>query len=127
MHELYIADSILKSVRSSLPCNVAPALVTQVLVQVGKLDAVIPETLKFSFDAIKKSSAMPRAELLITEIPVRCRCRNCAHEFGIDLPVFICPACGGGHVEVLRGRGITLTRIMAEDPEGESNGNTSHS
>ena len=127
MHELYVAECIVKSVNSSLPRNIAPALVTQVLVQVGKLDAVIPETLKFSFDAIKKSCGMPRAEFLITEISVRCQCRDCTHEFGIDLPVFICPACNGGPVEVLQGREITLTRIIADNPEGEPNGNTSHS
>ncbi len=127
MHELYIAECIVKSVNSSLPRNVAPTLVTQVRVQVGQLDAVVPETLKFSFDAIKQSCGMPRAELLIKEIAVRCRCRDCAHEFGIDLPVFICPACNRGDVEVLQGRGITLTRIIADEPEGETHGNTSYS
>jgi hydrogenase nickel incorporation protein HypA/HybF len=118
MHELYIANCIIESVSDSLPSDVMPSRVTQVCVQVGQLDAVVPETLKFSFDAIKQSHEMPRAELQITEIPVRCRCRHCAHEFGIELPVFICPKCGAAHVDVLRGRGITLTRIMADDPKG---------
>jgi hydrogenase nickel incorporation protein HypA/HybF len=127
MHELYIAESILRSVSASLPCNVGPELVTQVRVQVGQLDAVIPETLKFSFNAIKQSSGMPRAELHIERIAVRCRCHDCAHEFGIDLPVFICPECHRGHVEVLQGRGITLSQIIADDPEGETHGHTGHS
>ena len=127
MHEPYIAECIAKSVSASLPPDVTPASVTQVCVQVGQLDAVVPETLKFSFDAIKSSSGMPRAELQIEEIVVRCRCRDCAYEFGIELPVFICPVCNGSHVEVLQGRGIMLTRITADDAEGEAHGNTSHS
>ena len=118
MHELYIAESILASAREALPAEVLPESVRQVWLQVGKLDAVIPETLTFLFDAIKGSHGMPRAELFLEHIEVYCCCSECNHEFEIDLPMFLCPVCGGGEVEVLRGRGIKLTRINAEEPEG---------
>jgi len=127
MHELYIAESILASIREALPAEVLPESVWRVQVQVGKLDAVIPESLTFMFDAIKGSHGMPRAELLLEPIEVCCRCNECNHEFGIDLPLFICPVCSGSQVEVLRGRGITLTRIITEDPKEADNGNTCHS
>ena len=70
---------------------------------------------------------MPLAELLISEIPVKCKCLDCALEFSLDFPIFICPECGRGRVEVLQGRGIRLTKIIIEDPDGEEDGNTSHS
>lgn len=127
MHELYIAESILKSVSEALPENLPPASVRQVRVEVGQLDAVIPETLTFLFDAIKASHGMSRAELLIESIEVRCRCRQCHRQFGLDLPVFLCPDCGSGQVDVLRGRGITLRRITAQDYEGEERGDFRHS
>ncbi|NQS98070.1 MAG: hydrogenase maturation nickel metallochaperone HypA [candidate division Zixibacteria bacterium] len=118
MHELYIAESILASTRESLPAEFLPESVRQIWVQVGRLDAVVPETLIFMFDAIKSSHGMPGAELSLESIEVLCRCGECGNEFEIDLPMFICPECGGGQVEVLRGRGIKLTRINAEEPEG---------
>ncbi len=126
MHELYITECILKSVIEALPSEVSPSAVQQVRVEVGQLDAVIPDTLMFLFDAIKPSHGMPKAELLIEQIKVWCLCHGCNHEFGIDLPLFICPLCSSSQVEVLRGRGITLRHITAEDSAGDNHGNNSH-
>lgn len=117
MHELYIAESILTSARQALPAGVSPESVRQVCVQVGKLDAIIPEILAFMFDAIKGSHGMSEAELLQESIEVNCRCGECNYKFGIELPLFICPACGGSQVEVLSGRGIKLTKIYTDDSE----------
>ena len=116
MHELYIAESILNSVNRALPIDILPESVRQVWIQVGKLDAVIPENLAFIFDAVKDSHRMSEAELIQESIEVHCRCDKCNHEFGLDLPLFICPACGGGRVDVIRGRGIKLTRICTQEP-----------
>lgn len=124
MHELFIAESILTFTRKALPAKIRPASVQQVQVQVGKLDAVVPETLYFAFDAIKGSFGMTQANLSIETIEVLCRCEECRHEFGIDLPLFMCPACRGSHIKVLRGRGIKLTRIIAEKADEIDNGNT---
>ena len=126
MHELYIAQSIISSVIKSLPENVAAEAVTQVRVEAGQLDAVVSETLIFLFDAIKAESGMPQAELHVETIPVRCRCRACEHEFSLDLPVFLCPACGSGDTDLLQGRGIRLTGITANVDEDE-HGHTDHS
>ena len=126
MHELYIAQSILTSVQKSLPPEVMAEDVTQVRVECGHLDAVVPDSLIFLFDAIKGESHMPNAELIVEQIPVTCRCEECAHEFDLDLPVFVCPRCQSGKVELLRGRGIRLTGITVNDNEGEDNGNTGH-
>ena len=127
MHELYIAQSILSSVKKSLPQNVAAEAVTQVRVEVGQLDAVVNETLVFLFNAIKPGSGMPAAELVVETIPVRCRCRACGEEFTLDLPVFLCPACGSGDTEILQGRGIRLTGITADVDEEAEHGHSDHS
>lgn len=114
MHELYIAESILTSVKASLPAGVLPGAVTQVDVLVGRLDAVVPETLQFLFDAIKADKGYPRAVLHLTDESVECLCKDCSTEFQLDEPVFICPNCGSVKIQVVKGRGITLIRIEAE-------------
>ena len=119
MHELYIAESIIRTLRESLPADVTPDRVREAHVECGQLDAVIPETLQFLFDAIKAQHRLDDARLVIREIPVRCRCEACRAEFGLDLPVFICPECGGQNVQTLAGRGIRLVKINATDTEGE--------
>ena len=115
MHELYIAQSIIGSVKKSLPDEVQPSSVRQIHVACGQLDAIVPETLEFLYNAIKNEYDMPESELMIETIPVKCRCNNCSHEFSLDLPVFVCPECRSGKVEVLQGRGIRLTKIEALD------------
>lgn len=127
MHELYIAQSILSSVKKSLPEAVAAEAVTQVRVEVGQLDAVVNETLVFLFNAIKSESGMRAAELLVDTIPVRCRCRPCGEEFTLDLPIFLCPSCGSGDTEILQGRGIRLTGITADVDEEAEHGHSDHS
>ena len=115
MHELYIAQCILNSAREALPDNILPESIRKLQVQVGQLDAVDSENLIFLFEAIKSSQGMSGAELVLETVGVKCRCEVCAHEFGIDAPLFLCPKCGSGRVKVLQGRGITLTRIIAEE------------
>ncbi len=127
MHELYIAECILKSVSDSLPPGISAQTVEEVRVDVGQLDAVVPDTLQFLFDAIKGNNGMPNAALILRTVEVRCRCRDCAREFGLDLPIFICPHCNSTNVELLQGRGITLTGILVKDDSGDEDGNTGHS
>jgi len=115
MHELYIAESILALTLKSLPSGVESDSVRQVEVEVGQLDAVVGENLIFIFDAIKSSFGLQRTELTLKTVEVRCKCLDCAHQFGIEMPFFICPQCGRGRVEVLQGRGIRLIKIMTED------------
>src|SRR5512135_134077 len=98
MHELYIAECILQSARRALPHGVEPDAVEQIRVRVGQLDAVVPESLLFLFDAIKASHSMSEARLEIVEEKVRASCRRCSAEFSLDEPVFICPECGGGDI-----------------------------
>lgn len=121
MHELYIAESILNCVKDLLPANVRPSSVKRIDVRVGRLDAVVPESLNFMFDAIKAAHGMSQAGLRIRCISVRCRCGDCRREFSIELPIFICPDCGGKRVDVLRGRGITVRKIIVEDSDEKSN------
>lgn len=117
MHELYITECILRTAKKSLPAGVEPKDVERVYVKAGWLDAVVPESLRFLFDAIKASHGMPDATLFIHEEEVECRCEACEACFALTEPVFICPHCGSGNVRVLRGKGIILERITVREPQ----------
>jgi hydrogenase nickel incorporation protein HypA/HybF len=115
MHELFIADSILKSAYSALPQNIDIATVRRLNVDVGVLDAVVPDSLIFMFDAIKGEYGLPNVQLVVTPVEVVCLCRECHNEFTIDIPLFRCPQCGGTRVDVMQGRGVFLKEITTED------------
>jgi hydrogenase nickel incorporation protein HypA/HybF len=115
MHELYIAECILQTARKALSADLEPEEIEDLYVRAGRLDAVVPESLMFLFDAIKASHRMPHASLHIDEVEVRCCCERCQSEFTLDAPVFICPSCGSGDVRVLSGRGIFLERMTIHE------------
>ena len=118
MHELYLAECILRTASRSLPPAVTPHDVQRVCVRVGKLDAVVPDSLRFLFDAIKGNYSMPDAELSIEEEGVSCRC-TCGHLFEVAEPLFRCPVCGSGNVKVVSGRGLVVQSITVKDEEGD--------
>ncbi len=115
MHELYIAECILKAARKALPDDVNRANVSGIHVRVGQLDAVVPESLQFLFDAIKAQHDLPNAQLEIAAEQVQCQCNQCEARFSIAEPVFICPTCESVDVSILAGRGIVLQSITVKE------------
>lgn len=119
MHELYLARCIVSGVQRALPDGEQGQIVRDVRLRVGKLDAVVLETLTFLFNAIKADGGLPHAALLIEEENVRCVCDDCAREFEVEEPVFICPSCRSKHVTIVSGRGMTIVDITTtlEEPD----------
>jgi len=124
MHETYLAECVLRQMRDALPQGVEPMDVETVQLRVGQIDAVMPDILTEMFDVLKSNFSFPNAKLLIDVEAVWCRCKDCDAEFGLDSPVFVCPHCLGCRIQLLRGRGITLTEITVHENEYE---NTNHS
>jgi hydrogenase nickel incorporation protein HypA/HybF len=118
MHELFIAEALAKSIIGSLPENIRPTAVKRAYLQVGKLEAVVPESLIFMFNSIKAEFGLNQASLSICEIEVNCHCLDCKQQFALEAPIFICPHCGSVKIEVIQGRGIILTRIIIDHNEG---------
>jgi Zn finger protein HypA/HybF involved in hydrogenase expression len=44
-------------------------------------------------------------------------CKNCQHEWEIEIPAFICGTCGPGAVEVKTGEEFMVESIEVEDEE----------
>jgi hydrogenase nickel incorporation protein HypA/HybF len=117
VHELYLTESILKSVIQSLPPATPPGQVCSVTVEAGKLEGVEPDTLIFLFNILKSDFNLPRAQLVVNSIPVVCQCETCRLKFKIEIPLFICPTCESSKVAVIEGRGLILTDINISESE----------
>jgi hydrogenase nickel incorporation protein HypA/HybF len=118
MHEMGIAMEILKIVEDSIPADMAGARVRRVNLKIGKLSAVVPESLRFCFGVAADKSVAAGAELAIEEVPVDARCGDCGRQWTIETAVFICPACNSAKVEMLSGRELDIVSIEVA-PEGE--------
>ena len=117
MHEMGIAMQIIEIATASIPEDIKNVQVARINLKIGKLSAVVPESLRFCFDIASRDTLLSGAELHIKEIPIRARCRNCNHEWTIDEPVFICKKCENGSIEILSGRELDIDSIEIADEE----------
>jgi hydrogenase nickel incorporation protein HypA/HybF len=115
MHEMGIATEILRIAVESIPPEMAGSRVVRVHLKVGRLAAVVPESLRFCFEVAAKETAAEGAELDIQEMAVVARCDGCDHQWEIEKAVFSCPRCGSGSIEMLSGRELDIDAIELEE------------
>ncbi len=116
MHEMGIALQIIEIATESIPKDLDGVKVARVNLKVGKFSAVVPESLRFCFEVASKETALEGAELVIEEIPVVARCRDCEAEWTVSEPVFVCQSCESGNFEILSGRELDIESIeIAEE------------
>jgi hydrogenase nickel incorporation protein HypA/HybF len=114
MHELSLSTAIVNTVVK----HAAGRQVSLVSLRVGALRQVVPDTLDFYFGFVSKGTVCEGARLEQELIPARLRCASCEREWEIELPVFMCPGCGGaGRVEVASGDEFEVESIEVEEGE----------
>jgi hydrogenase nickel incorporation protein HypA/HybF len=115
MHEMGIAAEIVRIAVESIPEEMAGSRVVRVHLRVGKLAAVVSESLRFCFEVVARETPAEGAELEIQELAVVARCDGCDHQWEIENAVFNCPRCGSGAIEMLSGRELDIDSIELEE------------
>ena len=116
MHEMGVAMQIIEIAQASIPADLSDARVARINLKVGKLSAIVPDSLRFCFEVVARETPMAGAELHIEEIPVQARCNACRHDWTIDQPAFACPACDSGDITLLSGRELDIESLeLAEE------------
>lgn len=115
MHEMGIAMQIIEIATAAIPEGLPKGCVERVTVKVGKLSAVVPDSLKFCFDIVSKDTPIDGAQLVIEEIPVRARCCGCLKEWTLHGSVFSCPACNSGDIKLISGQELNIESIEVAD------------
>ena len=114
MHELSIAQSLLEIIEHEvLPYK--GARVTTVTLRIGKLSGIMPDALRFGFEALSRGGIAEGASLIIEELPLRIRCHQCGTESITDNPFLLCPQCNGTEVEMIAGRELEIKEMEIED------------
>jgi len=114
MHEASIALAIIEAAQKLVDEGKVEGKVAAVCVRVGRLTAVVPENLRFLFEALVRDTPLAGARLEVEEVPVRARCGACRHEFEIDEPFFLCPRCDSPDVLVLTGRELAIEALEVD-------------
>jgi len=106
MHELGIAQEIVEIVCA----QAGGARVKRIVLQIGKLSAVLPEAVRFCFDLCTEGTIAEGAELEIVEPAGVARCRMCNGEVMLDRPFGQC-GCGSTDLEWLSGEELKIQTV----------------
>ena len=111
MHELGITQEIVGVVLE----RAGGARVTRVVVEIGKLSAVMPSAVQFCFELCCEGTALKGAELSIVEPAGRARCRGCGAEVALSGPFDLC-GCGSSDLDWLSGTELRIRAMEVSRP-----------
>lgn len=112
MHELGMMESALALVQRYATEQHARR-VERVVLRIGTLSGVDPESLRFAFDVVSRGTSAEGASFEIESIPAVVFCRACQKEFKGESGgyIFRCPTCGDFCGDLRTGREIELGRL----------------
>jgi len=117
MHEMGIAMEIIEIAEASIPVGMEAVQVESVNLRVGKLSAIVPESLTFCFSVAIKDTRLEGAKLNIEQVPVVAMCKDCGAKWTIEEPAFACQQCQSGSIKLISGKELDIVsiEIMEED------------
>ncbi|MCL2115789.1 MAG: hydrogenase maturation nickel metallochaperone HypA [Methanobrevibacter sp.] len=120
MHELSMADGILKAVLENAQKNEATEVI-EVTIEIGKMALINPEQVKFMLDVLSEDTIANKSKFIIEEIPIEIQCSNCGFEGKVDgddldhyTPIVECPKCENNRVSIINGKDCTVKSIVVE-------------
>jgi hydrogenase nickel incorporation protein HypA/HybF len=111
MHELSIADAVVRIVRA----HAEGRRVTIVELKVGHLRQVVPSSLAFAFGLVAEGTEVEGAELRQEVVAAAGRCRACGAVSELPGLPLSCSACGGFELDVLRGEELLVDALELEE------------
>ncbi|MBC7117590.1 MAG: hydrogenase maturation nickel metallochaperone HypA [Methanobacteriaceae archaeon] len=123
MHELSMADAIIKTVIDSAEKNNAIE-VLEVTIEIGELTLLNPEQIKFILEVLSEDTILEGAKFNIEVIPAKIEC-SCGYKGGVASddgldhynPIISCPSCGKGDFKIIDGRECNIKNIKIEKEE----------
>lgn len=106
MHELGITQEIIAMAAE----RAGNARVLRVVVEIGKLSAILPDAVRFCFDLCSEDTVVEGANLEILETPGKARCRACGGEVILERPFGQC-ACGSSDLDWISGEELRIREI----------------
>jgi hydrogenase nickel incorporation protein HypA/HybF len=113
MHELSIMQNALN--QALREAGLAGATrVHEIRLRIGVLSGVVPDALRFAFEALVPGTAAHGAVLTIEEVPARFWCAVCHRDF-VSANFFAeCPDCGATSGELRAGRELELSSMEVD-------------
>jgi hydrogenase nickel incorporation protein HypA/HybF len=116
MHELGIAGYLIEVAEQHL--RRAPhGPVRRLVVRIGAMAGVNPDSLDFAFECLSKGTGVDGARLEVERVPLAVECDACGRRTSVADYVFRCGACGAETVRIVTGREMEFVSIDVDDAE----------
>ncbi|MEG1547677.1 MAG: hydrogenase maturation nickel metallochaperone HypA [Clostridia bacterium] len=116
MHETVLVSNLLMLAREELE-TYRVKRVNTVTIALGKLANALPDALCFAFEASAQHGFFKGAKLLIKELPITAKCRDCDKVYSPDGFPFSCPICGSVLFELTGGEEVYISSIDFEEDD----------
>lgn len=113
MHELSVVANLFEILEEKLKEQNGKRIIL-VQLRIGALSGIVPELLATAFDIYKKDTIASEAELAITKVPLKVRCKVCQKVMVKDDFIFICDHCGSTKIKTLDGTEMILEKMDIE-------------
>ena len=90
--------------------------VSEIRLVIGEMREVLPDAMKFAFEALSSETLCEGAALRIIMMRPRSRCLQCKSEYEHDRFHWMCPGCGSLVTELLAGRELYIDAIEVDLP-----------
>jgi len=110
MHEMSITQSVVEICEG----HAAGRRVTDVVLEIGELSGVVPDSIEFCFEACTKGTLLEGARLAIEVIPAIGRCPSCARELPISSLFDPCAQCGAFGLSIVSGEELRVKELELE-------------
>lgn len=110
MHEMALAESVIRIVEETARKNAATAVRT-VRLEIGRLSHVEPDALRFAFDVVKRNGPAHGARLEIHATEGSAWCMKCCDTVPLARFGDACPRCGSYQLQVAAGDEMRVKEI----------------
>ncbi|MBN1419090.1 MAG: hydrogenase maturation nickel metallochaperone HypA [Planctomycetes bacterium] len=114
MHEFSLARAMLATVEETARAHGARRVET-IRLRIGILRAVVPDALRFAFEALGEGTIAAGAAIEIEEVPAHAACRACGGRFDLKEFAIECPGCGALALEIDGGDVLQIDSIEIDD------------
>ena len=109
MHELALTQAIVEAVLQRAE-EAGGRRVARVVVQIGRLTAVLPAAVHFCFELCAEDTLLAGAALVIEQPPGTARCRSCGAQVAIEDLLSLC-SCGSSDLAWLSGHELQIREM----------------
>ena len=110
MHEMSITQSVVEICEG----HASGRKVTDVVLEIGALSGVVPESIEFCFEACTRDTLLEGARLKLELVPSLGSCPACHAESPVASLFDPCPACGAFGLAIVSGEELRVKELELE-------------